>query len=94
MLTLFLALALQASTSFPMPQAGPVAVDAHHPQRGEDVAPRRGGSVVVAVPAAPPSLNALLESSGVARRILYETHERLLRRDWDTWKLEPALASA
>lgn len=94
MLTLFFALALQTSTSFPTPHAGPVQVDAHHPQRSEDLAPRRGGSVVVAVPALPPSLNALLESSGVARQILYETHESLLRRDWETWKLEPALASA
>lgn len=85
---------LQAPLALELPQPGPVATDRFHPSREASTTPKRGGEVVVAVPALPPSLNAMLESSGVARAVLYEAHESLLRRNWETWELEPALAKS
>lgn len=84
-------LAQQASIAPPRPGASPL--DLHLGAAAEAAKPARGGSVVVAVPSLPPSLNAMLESSGVARQILYEVHDSLLRRNWETWELEPSLAS-
>jgi peptide/nickel transport system substrate-binding protein len=77
-----------------LPRPGAVEVDRFHPERTRAVQARRGGEVALAVPALPPSLNAMIESSGVARAVLYETHESLLRRNWETWELEPALAKS
>jgi len=74
------------------PRAGAQPIDRFHPERDSTPEAHAGGELVVAVPALPPSLNAMIESSGVARQILYETHESLLRRNWETWELEPALA--
>ncbi len=85
-------LAPQSSIAPPRPGGGPL--DLHVGAAAEAAKPARGGSVAVAVPSLPPSLNAMLESSGVARQILYEVHDSLLRRNWETWELEPSLASS
>ena len=71
---------------------GPVPADAFHPERGTRIEPRRGGSATVHVLALPPSLNAMIESSGVARQILQELHESLVRRDPESWEYVGALA--
>lgn len=84
----------QAPGLLETPQRGPVIADRFHPTRQQAAAPKRGGEVIVAVPSLPPSLNSMLESSGVARQVLYEVHESLLRRNWETWELEPALAKS
>lgn len=73
---------------------GPVAVDRFHPERAAALEPRRGGSATIHVPALPPSLNGLIESSGVARQILGELHDSLLRRDFESWDYQPSLARA
>lgn len=76
------------------PKPGAVEADLHLAPSEHNAQAKRGGEVAVAVPALPPSLNAMIESSGVARGVLYETHESLLRRDWETWQLAPALAKS
>jgi peptide/nickel transport system substrate-binding protein len=92
--TLFTLLAFVPQALEAWPRPGAVQVDRFHPERERASEPHRGGEVALAVPALPPSLNAMLESSGVARQVLYETHESLLRRNWETWELEPALAKS
>lgn len=79
-----------------------IVLDEFHPDRAPRAdgtrpsmpAPAYGGRVVVQMEAMPKSLCYALESSGVIRRLLYELHETLLLRDWDTCALRPVLCRA
>ncbi len=93
-IALLAALCSAPQNSLTPPSRGAPPLDLHVGAAADSAKPARGGSVVVATPSLPPSLNAMLESSGVARQVLYEVHDSLLRRNWETWELEPSLASA
>ncbi len=54
--------------------------------------PAYGGRAVVQLERLPPSLNNVLENQGALRRMLYELHETLLLRDWETRELVGDLA--
>ncbi len=56
--------------------------------------PRRGGRVVVHVASLPRTVNYVLDNSATTRRLMYELHEFLLRRDWETWEPVPVLAES
>ena len=79
--------------------ADPVTVDALHPDRrpGPDGVrpappePAYGGRAIVHLEVMPRSLNYAIESSGYARRILYELNETLLLEDWETLEWKPLL---
>jgi len=73
---------------------GPVVPDAFRSDFDPEALPepRRGGKVVVHLERMPAVLNAVIDNSTYARRILFEVHEGLLRRDLETWELEPAVA--
>jgi peptide/nickel transport system substrate-binding protein len=64
------------------------------PTRDKLPAPKRGGRVTVHIENIPSSLNYLLESGGIARRIALETHESLVQRDWRTNDFVPVLAES
>jgi len=76
-----------------------IIVDEFHPDRARRAdgtlpplpKPAYGGRVVVQMESMPKSLCYALESSGVIRRLLYELHETLLVRDWDTCEFKPRL---
>ncbi|MCP3915927.1 MAG: hypothetical protein GY711_10265 [bacterium] len=53
--------------------------------------PRRGGRVIVHLSTQPKNMNYMIENSAVTRRMLRETHEMLVERDWETWEHEPTL---
>jgi ABC-type transport system substrate-binding protein len=94
-----LALALAFSQD---PALGPglLPVDAFHPDNkpGKEGArpplpkPAYGGQVAVYTEETPKGLNATVDNSGGTRRILYELHETLLLRDWETTEWKPDLA--
>lgn len=71
---------------------GPVKPDLYHPDKGPMPAPRKGGSVTVHLESLPKSMNYMVENSAVTRWMLYETHEFLIQRNWETWEYEPVLA--
>ncbi len=77
---------------------GPSVPDAFRPDFDPDAdplpAPRRGGRVVVHVASLPRNVNYMLENSATTRRMNYELHEYLLRRDWETWEPVPVLAES
>jgi peptide/nickel transport system substrate-binding protein len=101
MLALHLAAAFALAPQVPADLARgprPVVADLFHPERdskplraGE---PHDGGRVVIHVASAPPSLNAMIEPSATARNLLFELHEGLLRRDWETWRFRTVLAES
>lgn len=91
------------STATPQdPSLGPglQPVDAFHPARraGKDGTlpplpePAFGGRVIVHVDSNPQHLNGAIDNSRITRRILYEVHETLLLRDWETTEWRPDLA--
>lgn len=57
-------------------------------------APRKGGSVTVHLSNLPKSMNYMIENSAVTRWMLYEAHEYLIQRNWETWEYEPRLAES
>jgi len=81
---------------------GPVEADLFHPDhapgpdgvRSPAPPPAYGGRAVVHLEGMPASLNYAIETSGHARRILFEVHETLLREDWETGEWKPLLARA
>lgn len=84
------------------PGLGPglLPVDAFHPDRrpGRDgnlpplPKPAYGGRVILHAEQMPKSLCATIDNTGLTRRILYELHESLLLRDWETTEWIPDLA--
>ena len=91
-----------AATRAQDPALGPglLAVDAFHPDRrpGKDGAlpplpkPAYGGRVILHAEAMPRSLCATIDNNDLTHRILYELHETLLLRDWETTEWGPDLA--
>lgn len=79
----------------------PTRVDAFHPDARPDAQgnvpplpkPAYGGRVILHMEAMPKSLCWPLESASVIRRILYETNETMLLRNWETGVLEPDLCT-
>jgi peptide/nickel transport system substrate-binding protein len=77
-------------------------VDTFHPahqpgaegQRPPLPRPAYGGRATIHLESLPKSLNYALETSGVARRILYELNETLLTEDWNTLELVPNLCKS
>ncbi|MBL8859422.1 MAG: hypothetical protein JNL28_13000 [Planctomycetes bacterium] len=77
-------------------------VDEFHPDRtpGKDGArpplpqPAWGGRAIVHLDSMPKSLCYAVESSGAVRRVLYELHETLLLRDWETFEIKPDLCAS
>jgi len=57
-------------------------------------APAYGGRATIHLESLPKSLNYAIETSGVARRILYELNETLLLEDWKTLELVPNLCAS
>jgi peptide/nickel transport system substrate-binding protein len=84
------------------PGLGPglLPVDVFHPERRPRPdgtlpplpPPAYGGRVIVHLDAMPKSLCATIDNSGITRRILYEVHETLLLRDWETTEWKPDLS--
>lgn len=56
--------------------------------------PRRGGRITVHLSAKPKHLNYMVENSATTRRMLYEVHEFLIQRDWESWEFKPVLAES
>ena len=73
---------------------GPVQVDHFHPDREIPFEVQSGGEVSVLLASRPQRLNYMLENSAVSRHLLYELHESLIRRDWETWEYVPVLCKA
>jgi len=94
--------ARSGSGGFQDPSLGPglLPVDAFHPDRrpGPDgelpelPPPAYGGRASVWAEQMPKNLCATLDNTGLTRRILYELHETLLLRDWETTQWKPDLA--
>lgn len=84
------------------PALGPglLPVDAFHPDRRPQAdgtlpplpEPAYGGRAIVHLDANPRHLCATIDNSSVTRRVLYEVHETLLLRDWETTAWKPDLA--
>lgn len=54
--------------------------------------PAFGGRATIHLERLPRTLNNVLENQGVIRRMMYELHETLLLRDWETMEWRPNLA--
>ena len=74
---------------------GPVPADVFHPEGTAPVGDTaRGGRVVLHLASRPPGLNYMLNGPAVARQLLNELHEPLIRRDWETWEWRGVLAES
>lgn len=73
---------------------GPEPVDRWHPRRSEPATPAYGGTIRVHIESLPPSLNGMLLNNQNARNMLFELHASLVQRDWESWELEPDLATS
>ncbi len=95
---LHMRLALPLALVLVLPQAWR-GVDTFHPAHQPDEkgvlpalpAPAYGGRATIHLESLPKSLNYAIDSSGVARRILFELNETLLTEDWNTLELVPNL---
>ena len=67
-------------------------VDAFHPDKATEVTPKKGGSFTIHLPGLPKNLNYMIENSSYTRSMLYEMHEYLVLRNWETWEHEAVLA--
>ncbi|MBK7878093.1 MAG: hypothetical protein IPJ77_20735 [Planctomycetes bacterium] len=69
---------------------------AHQPgadgQRPPLPKPAYGGRATLHLERLPRTLNNVVENQGVIRRMMYELHETLLQRDWETMEWRPSLA--
>ncbi len=80
---------------------GQAEADVFHPMNQPDddgtrppmPEPRRGGRVFVHLFGMPRHFNYMTENSAESRWILYEVHEYLVQRNWDTWVHEPRLST-
>lgn len=97
--------AAQASASQAAPvvaevKGATVEADLFHPARAPGAdgkrpaapAPAYGGRATVHLERLPRTLNNVLENQGAIRRMMYELHETLLLRDWETMEWGPNLA--
>src|SRR5688572_14496943 len=73
---------------------GPEPVDRWHPRRSDSAAPAYGGTIRVHIESLPPSLNGMLLNNQNARNMHFELHASLVKRDWESWELEPELATS
>jgi len=89
---LFLSLASAASAAQVV--GPPVPVDAFHPDKDKPAKPAYGGSVVVHLSSMTEGLNRAVENSAVSRWMLYEVHETLVLQNWETWEIDPSLATS
>ncbi len=71
---------------------GPRPFDAFHPEREKAVTPAFGGKVTVHLENLP-RLNTMIENSTTARNMLHELHEFLVRQDFESWEIRPALCT-
>lgn len=91
--------ATQASASQAAPvvaevKGAKVEADLFHPARAPGAdgkrpaapAPAYGGRATVHLERLPRTLNNVLENQGAIRRMMYELHETLLLRDWETMR--------
>lgn len=91
---------LAGESASPSQDGTRVEPDVFHPDHQPDAKgarpplpkPAYGGRVVLQLERLPPSLNNVLENQGALRRMMYELHETLLQRNWETRALEPSLA--
>ncbi|MEZ5974906.1 MAG: hypothetical protein R3E96_08700 [Planctomycetota bacterium] len=63
--------------------------DTFHPDRLKAATPRYGGRVIVHMASLPEHMNYVTENSAYTRRMLYEVHESLMLRDWESHKYVP-----
>ncbi|MFO1011782.1 MAG: ABC transporter substrate-binding protein [Planctomycetota bacterium] len=97
--------ATQASASQAAPvvaevKGAKVEADLFHPARAPGAdgkrpaapTPAYGGRATVHLERLPRTLNNVLENQGAIRRMMYELHETLLLRDWETMEWGPNLA--
>lgn len=56
--------------------------------------PVYGGRVIVHLSSMPKHMNYMTENSAVTRRMLYETHEFLLKQDWEYHTYDPRVAES
>lgn len=97
--------ATQASASQAAPvvaevKGATVEADLFHPARAPGAdgkrpaapTPAYGGRATVHLERLPRTLNNVLENQGAIRRMMYELHETLLLRDWETMEWGPNLA--
>ncbi|MBI5363362.1 MAG: hypothetical protein HZA53_09290 [Planctomycetes bacterium] len=90
----------EASVSGAPGAAPSIEPDVFHPahQPGPDgkrpplPKPAYGGRATIHLERLPRTLNNVLENQGVIRRVMYEAHETLLLRDWETMEWRPNLA--
>lgn len=73
---------------------GPAPLDAWHPAHATPVQPAYGGTLRVHTEALPPNLCLPLLNNTNARNMLYELHETLVQRDWESWQFNPDLAAS
>ena len=89
-------LSLCASTALAQGEdiTGPAPVDQFHPDRNLDAKPLYGGRAIVHLASLPKNMCYPIENSAVTRRMLFEVHESLLSRDWETFEYEPCLVTS
>jgi len=72
--------------------AGSKPVDEFHPDRATPATPLYGGRVLVHLTALPKNICYPIENTAETRRILYQVHETLLRKDWEHHDYRPNAA--
>ncbi|MCA9001609.1 MAG: hypothetical protein KDB61_06785, partial [Planctomycetes bacterium] len=68
--------------------------DVFHPDRAKPATPLYGGRVIVHSASLPKHTNYVTENSAYTRRMLFELHETLLIKDWESHRYVPRLAAA
>lgn len=93
-LTVGLLLTLASAAPAAQVVGPPVPVDEFHPDKDESASPAYGGSVVVHLSSMTEGLNRAVENSAVSRWMLYEVHDSLILQNWETWEIDPSLATS
>ena len=93
-LPLALALALAgAPWAQEQTEPGPVKVDAFHPDRETPAEPAYGGRVIIHLSSMPQHLQYTTENSAVVTYLYDCIHDKLAYQNWETWEMEPRLAT-